>query len=90
MNLSIAPGEKVAVVGGSGSGKSTIARLLFRFYDPKDGEIIVNGQNIKDSSLSSVRSQIGVVPQDCGKCNITLYFFWKGLWCCSDELSSFQ
>ena len=67
LNLSIAPGEKVAIVGGSGSGKSTVARLLFRFYDPKNGEIIINNQNIKDASLSSVRSQIGVVPQDCGK-----------------------
>jgi len=73
LNLSIAPGEKVAVVGGSGSGKSTIARLLFRFYDPKNGEIIVNNQNIKDASLSSVRSQIGVVPQDCVLFNDTIY-----------------
>lgn len=57
-------GQKVALVGGSGSGKSTIVRLLFRFYDPTSGSIEIAGQNIKDYDLGSVRSHIAIVPQD--------------------------
>lgn len=57
-------GAKIAVVGPSGSGKSTILRLLFRFYEPQSGEIFIDGQNIRDVSLDSLRRAIGVVPQD--------------------------
>ena len=57
----------MAVVGGSGSGKSTFARLLFRVYDPDSGSISINGEDIRNTRLTTVRDQIGVVPQDCGK-----------------------
>ncbi|XP_071956444.1 iron-sulfur clusters transporter ABCB7, mitochondrial-like [Antedon mediterranea] len=64
ISFDVPAGSKVAIVGGSGSGKSTIVRLLYRFYDPKSGRILVNGQNIRDVSLESLRSNVGVVPQD--------------------------
>lgn len=64
VSLRIAPGTTLAVVGRSGSGKSTLARLLLRFYDPDDGRILVDGQDIRLHSPSSVRRAIGVVPQD--------------------------
>jgi ATP-binding cassette subfamily B (MDR/TAP) protein 7 len=64
ISFSIGSGMKVGVVGTSGCGKSTLLRLLFRFYDVDNGEILINGQNIKSVSLSSLRKAIGVVPQD--------------------------
>ena len=72
ISFTVKPGEKVAIVGRSGSGKSTIARLLFRFYDTIDGEIRVGGENIKDVSLASLRSFMGVVPQDTVLFNDTI------------------
>ena len=60
----VPPGQTVALVGPSGAGKSTIIRLLFRFYDIQDGQITVDGQDIKRVTQSSVRQTIGVVPQD--------------------------
>lgn len=57
-------GEQIAIVGPSGAGKSTIVSLLFRFYDPQYGSILIDGKNIKDYPLSFLRSQIAVVPQD--------------------------
>jgi ATP-binding cassette subfamily B protein len=63
-NLEIGPGQHVAVVGPSGSGKSTIVNLLLRFYDPGAGRVIVDGQNIRDSKLESLRSQTSIVLQD--------------------------
>lgn len=63
-NFYAAPGQKVALVGETGGGKSTILRLLFRFYDVKRGSIMIDDQNIRDVSLSSLRQHIGVVPQD--------------------------
>ncbi|GFR85490.1 iron-sulfur clusters transporter ATM1, mitochondrial [Elysia marginata] len=65
INLSVPTGKKVAIVGGSGSGKSTIIRLLYRFYDPQEGKVLINGQDIAEMDLDSVRKNIGVVPQDC-------------------------
>ena len=65
-------GQKTAVVGTSGGGKSTIARLLFRFYDPQQGEILINEQNIRQHTQQSVRAAIGVVPQDAVLFNDTL------------------
>ncbi|MCW9000273.1 MAG: ABC transporter transmembrane domain-containing protein, partial [Kangiellaceae bacterium] len=56
--------ETVAIVGSSGSGKSTISRLLLRFYDPDSGSVLINGKDISKLSLKSVRAAIGVVPQD--------------------------
>lgn len=64
VTLSIAPGEKVAIVGPSGSGKSTILSLLLRFYDPTAGSIYVDGIDIKDAPLAQLRSRFGIVPQD--------------------------
>ncbi|MDD9858062.1 MAG: ABC transporter ATP-binding protein/permease, partial [Gammaproteobacteria bacterium] len=57
-------GRMVAVVGPSGSGKSTISRLLLRFYDPDRGRILIDGQDLRDITLSSLRAALGVVPQD--------------------------
>ncbi len=64
VDMTLNPGSRVAVVGASGAGKSTLARLLFRFYDTKEGRITIDGQNIADVTLSSLRRAIGVVPQD--------------------------
>lgn len=65
LSFRVEPGSKVAVVGGSGCGKSTIVRLLYRFYSPQSGSISVSGQNIESVSLTSLRQNIAVVPQDC-------------------------
>jgi len=64
LDLIIAPGEKVALVGRSGSGKTTIASLLPRFYDPTGGEILIDGIPIRDLSLAELRNQIALVSQD--------------------------
>uniref|UniRef100_A0A8C7WM16 Iron-sulfur clusters transporter ABCB7, mitochondrial n=1 Tax=Oryzias sinensis TaxID=183150 RepID=A0A8C7WM16_9TELE len=64
VSFEVPAGKKVAIVGGSGSGKSTIVRLLFRFYEPQQGNIYISGQNIRDVSLESLRKALGVVPQD--------------------------
>ncbi len=64
INLSIAPGESVALVGPSGGGKTTLCSLLPRFYDITTGSITIDGHNIADVTLESLRSQIGVVQQD--------------------------
>jgi len=60
-NLTIRPGETVAIVGRTGSGKSTIGRLLNRFYDPTSGKILVDGNDIRNVTLDSLRHQIGIV-----------------------------
>lgn len=64
ISFTIPAGKKVALVGSSGSGKSTILRLLFRFYSPQSGRIYIDDQDITSVQLKSLRSQIGVVPQD--------------------------
>lgn len=64
VTLNVAGGETVAIVGSSGSGKSTIGRLLFRFYDVKDGALLIDGQDVRDVTQESLHAQIGVVPQD--------------------------
>ena len=64
LNFTIKSKQTVAIVGSSGAGKSTIARLLLRFYDPTDGEILIGGQNIKEVTQKSLRQAIGIVPQD--------------------------
>lgn len=64
INLQIEPGETVAFVGQSGSGKTTLCNLLPRFYEVTDGEITIDGINIQEMTLASLRSQIGIVQQD--------------------------
>ncbi len=64
VDFTVRAGEKVAVVGHSGAGKSTLSRLLFRFYDVTGGSIAIDGQDIRRLSLRSLRSAIGIVPQD--------------------------
>jgi ATP-binding cassette subfamily B protein len=63
-NLHIAPGETVALVGPTGAGKSTIAKLIPRFYDPTQGRIRIDGHDLRDIRLDSLRRQLGVVPQE--------------------------
>jgi ATP-binding cassette subfamily B protein len=64
LNLLVHPGEMIALVGASGAGKTTLVNLLPRFYDPESGEILIEGINIQDVTLSSLRRQIGIVPQE--------------------------
>ena len=64
VSFEIKPGERIAVVGPSGAGKTTLFQLLQRFYDPTSGNILFNGINIKDLELETLRKMIGVVPQD--------------------------
>ncbi|MDU8924709.1 ABC transporter ATP-binding protein [Pasteurellaceae bacterium LIM206] len=63
-NLIIKPGEKVGLIGRSGAGKSTIVNLLLRFYEPQEGTITIDGQNVCDVQQETLRSQIGLVTQD--------------------------
>ncbi|MGE5599542.1 MAG: ABC transporter ATP-binding protein [Bacteroidota bacterium] len=63
-NLSIAPGERVAVIGGTGSGKTTVANLVARFYDPTEGRVLIDGRDLRDWPLEELRRQIGFVFQD--------------------------
>ncbi|MCE2517840.1 MAG: ABC transporter ATP-binding protein/permease, partial [Alphaproteobacteria bacterium] len=72
LDLSIGAGQRVAIVGPSGAGKSTISRLLFRFYDPEEGQIRIDGQDIKSVQQASLRSEIAVVPQDTVLFNTTI------------------
>jgi ATP-binding cassette subfamily B protein len=64
VNLEISPGESVAFVGPTGAGKSTMAKLANRFYDPTSGRVLLDGIDIKTVTLHSLRSQLGVVPQE--------------------------
>lgn len=72
LSFTLEPGEKLALVGSSGAGKSTIAKLLFRFYDVTSGEIKIDGKNIQNVSQESLRRNIGVVPQDTVLFNASL------------------
>jgi ABC-type multidrug transport system fused ATPase/permease subunit len=89
LSFTVPVGHKVAIVGGSGSGcvclhactnkrvlcsKSTIVRLLFRFYDPQSGTVLVGNTPIVDAHLNSLRAAIGIVPQDCVLFHNTLYY----------------
>jgi ABC-type transport system involved in Fe-S cluster assembly fused permease/ATPase subunit len=73
VSFTIAPGEKVAVVGASGSGKSTLVKLLFRFYDCTGGTVRVGGHDVRDVQLRSLRGAIGIVPQDTVLFNDTIF-----------------
>ncbi|MEV4708609.1 ABC transporter ATP-binding protein [Actinoplanes sp. NPDC049316] len=64
VNLTIRPGETIACVGPTGAGKSTLAKLVTRLYDPTGGRILIDGHDLRDVTLESLRRQIGVVPQE--------------------------
>ncbi len=72
LNLDVKPGQTVAVVGPSGSGKSTIGRLLFRFYDVNGGGVLIDGQDIRDITQTSLHDALGIVPQDTVLFNDTI------------------
>ena len=74
IDFEIPAGETVAVVGTTGAGKSTLARLLFRFYDVTGGRITIDGQDIRDVTQESLRRAIGIVPQDTVLFNDTIYY----------------
>lgn len=74
VSLDVEPGQTVAIVGSSGSGKSTIGRLLFRFYDVGSGALLIDGQDIRDVTQESLHAQIGVVPQDTVLFNDTVHY----------------
>ncbi|VVC89220.1 unnamed protein product [Leptidea sinapis] len=74
VNFKVAPGSTVALVGPSGAGKSTIMRLLFRFYDVNEGAVLVDGQDVRTVTQSSLRANIGVVPQDTVLFNNTVRY----------------
>jgi ABC-type multidrug transport system fused ATPase/permease subunit len=74
INFTVAPGTKTAIVGESGSGKSTSLKLLFRFYDVTDGSVTIDGHDLRDLKLDSLRRNIGVVPQDTVLFNATIMY----------------
>ncbi|MCR5347897.1 MAG: ABC transporter ATP-binding protein/permease [Fretibacterium sp.] len=65
ISLTVSPGERVAIVGPTGSGKSTLVDLIPRFYDPTAGRVLIDGRDVRTLRLPSLRRQIGIVPQDC-------------------------
>jgi ATP-binding cassette subfamily B protein len=86
LDLEIPAGTSCAIVGPSGAGKSTIARLLYRFYDPSAGRILIDGQDISRVTQKSLRSAIGIVPQDTVLFNDTIgYNIGYGRDCATQE-----
>jgi ABC-type transport system involved in Fe-S cluster assembly, permease and ATPase components len=85
VSFEVPAGATVAIVGPSGAGKSTISRLLFRFYDVAGGRILIDGQDIREVTQSSLRSSVGMVPQDTVLFNDTVrYNIRYGRWGASD------
>ncbi|MFO1081973.1 MAG: ABC transporter ATP-binding protein/permease [Reyranellaceae bacterium] len=74
VSFRVAPGTTVAIVGSSGAGKSTVSRILYRFYDVAAGAVRIDGQDIRDVTQASLRAAIGVVPQDTVLFNDTIYY----------------
>ena len=85
LSFEVGAGRTVAIVGPSGAGKSTISRLLFRFYDVTGGRILIDGQDIRDVTQTSLRASIGMVPQDTVLFNDTIrYNIRYGRWDATD------
>ena len=74
MSFTVKAGTSVGIVGQTGSGKSTIMRLLYRFYDVTGGSILIDGQDISKMALKDLRSYIAIVPQDCVLFNDTVVY----------------
>ena len=74
LSFTIAPGTTTAIVGPSGAGKSTLSRLLYRFYDVNAGKVAVDGNNVADVTQASLRSAVGIVPQDTVLFNDTIAY----------------
>jgi ATP-binding cassette subfamily B protein len=74
VDFTVPAGHNIAIVGASGAGKSTLSRLLFRFYDVTSGEILIDGQDIRNITQASLRAAIGIVPQDTVLFNSSIYF----------------
>ncbi|WP_439550050.1 ABCB family ABC transporter ATP-binding protein/permease [Falsiroseomonas sp.] len=74
VSFTVPPGRTLAIVGPTGAGKSTISRLLFRFYDTSGGRVVIDGQDVRDVTQDSVRAAIGVVPQDTVLFNDTIRY----------------
>jgi ATP-binding cassette subfamily B protein len=74
ITFEVPPGKKVAIVGPSGEGKSTISRLLFRFYDVQSGSVMIDHQDVRDVTQTSLRKAIGIVPQDTVLFNDTIAY----------------
>ena len=72
--MRVPAGTSCAIVGTSGSGKSTVLRLLFRFYDAQSGSVTVGGQDVRDVTLASLRRQVGQVPQDLVLFNESIFY----------------
>ena len=72
VSFDIKPGQTLAVVGPTGAGKSTLSRILFRFYDIESGRVSIDGQNMEDITQDSLRRAIGIVPQDTVLFNDTI------------------
>ncbi len=86
ISFEVPAGHTIAVVGPSGAGKSTLSRLIFRFYDATSGRILIDGQDIRDVTQTSLRQAIGMVPQDTVLFNDTIrYNIRYGRWEASDE-----
>lgn len=74
LSFHCAPGTTTALVGESGGGKSTVMRLIFRYYNPESGHIKVDGKDVEDITIDSLRRYIGVVPQDCNMFNESIMY----------------
>lgn len=74
LSFKVPAGKSVAIVGSTGSGKSTIMRLLYRFYDIEEGQILIDGQDITQMNVNDLRKNIAIVPQDCVLFNDTLMY----------------
>ena len=74
IKLRVPAGKTVAIVGPSGAGKSTVSRILFRFYDVLSGQVLIDGQDIREVAQDSLRAAIGIVPQDTVLFNDTVYY----------------